>query len=150
MGRRPAYSRGMGSQGRDRAADVGDVLAEHLPGYRVDSVVLLGEGEDNIAFQVNDELIVRFSKEPDPASRAARVSEEARLLAVVANLSPLPVPEPTFTVAERGCLAYFKLPGIPLIDVALPERSTHGASIAIALGELLSVLHAVPADRMAG
>ncbi len=140
----------MGSQSRDCAADVRDVVAEHLPGYRVDSVVLLGEGEDNIAFQVNDELIVRFSKEPDPASRAARVNDEARLLAAVAGLSPLPVPEPSFTIAGLGCLAYFKLPGLPLIDVALPQRSTQGNSIVVTLGEFLSALHAVPIGRMAG
>lgn len=126
------------------------MVAEHLPGYRIDSVVLLGEGEDNIAFQVNDELIVRFGKDLDPASRAARVNDEARLLAVVAGLSPLPVPEPAFTVAGLGCLAYFALPGLPLIDVPLPRRSAHGDSVAVTLGEFLGALHAVPVDRMAG
>ncbi|WP_283138341.1 phosphotransferase family protein [Rhizohabitans arisaemae] len=139
----------MGSRNRGWAAGVRDVVAKHLPGYRIDSLVLLGEGEDNIAFQVNDELIVRFSKESDPAGRAARVNDEARLLAAVADLSPLPVPEPSFMVADQGCLAYFMLPGLPLIDVALPQRSTHGNSIALTLGEFLSALHAVPVSRMA-
>ncbi|WP_218004204.1 hypothetical protein [Nocardia araoensis] len=76
----------------DRAMGVRDVVAAQLPGYRIDSVVLLGEGEDNVAYEVNGELIVRFSKEPDPDSRAARVIEEAGLLAAVADISPLPVP----------------------------------------------------------
>ncbi|MEV4001128.1 phosphotransferase [Actinomadura sp. NPDC049753] len=137
-------------QGNDRAADVRDVVAAQMPGYDVDSVVLLGEGEDNIAFQVNDELIVRFSKESDPASRAAVVRDEARLLAAVADVSPVPVPEPSFTVAEQGCLAYFKLPGLPLIDADPMRRSDHGGSVAVALGEFLGALHAVPVAEMAG
>jgi aminoglycoside phosphotransferase (APT) family kinase protein len=120
-----------------------------MPGYRVDSVVLLGEGEDNVAFQVNDELIVRFGKETDPAERAARLRDEARLLAAVADVSPLPVPEPSFTVAEQGCLAYFKLPGLPLIDADPRQRSVQIDSVAVALGEFLGALHAVPVGQMA-
>jgi aminoglycoside phosphotransferase (APT) family kinase protein len=139
----------MESGSRDRAADVRGVVATHLPGYQIDSVALLGEGEDNIAYEVNGELVVRFSQEPDPASRAAQVDGEARLLAAVAGISPLPVPEPSFTVAEQGCLAYFKLPGLPLIDLPLPQRLSHGRSIAATLGELLTALHGVPAGRMA-
>ncbi|MEU6810561.1 phosphotransferase [Streptomyces sp. NPDC046831] len=139
----------MGSKGRDRAGDVCGVVATHLPAYRIDSVVHLGEGEDNTAYEVNGELILRFRKEPDAQVRAAKVNDEARLLAAVASISPLPIPEPAFTVAEQGCLAYFKLPGLPLIDLPLPQRSTHGTSIAAVLGELLTALHGVPLDQMA-
>lgn len=136
--------------GRRSAEDVRDVLSVHLPGYRVETVVLLGEGEDNVAFEVNDELIVRLGKEPDAASRAARVSGEARLLAAVSDVSPLPVPEPALTAAEEGCLAYFKLPGVPLIDVAPAQRAAHADSIAVALGRFLGALHALPVARMGG
>lgn len=139
----------MGSGSSDHAGDVRDVVAMHLPDYRIDSVVLLGEGEDNVAYEVNGELIVRFGKEPDPVSRAADVNGEVRLLAVVAGISPLPVPEPSFTAAEQGCLAYFKLPGRPLIDLALPQRSAHDAMIGARLGELLTALHEVPVGQMA-
>jgi aminoglycoside phosphotransferase (APT) family kinase protein len=133
----------------DLVPDVRSVVAAHLPGYSVDSVVRLGEGQENTAYEVNGELIVRFSKEPDPAGRAALVENEARLLAAVAGISPLPVPEPRFTVPQAGCLAYTKVPGLPLLDVPRPLRSAHATSIAAALGELLAALHAVPADRMA-
>ncbi len=64
-------------------------------------------------------------------------------------MSPLPVPEPTFIAAEQGCLAYFKLPGIPLLDIPRGTRSDHGTSIAAALGDLLTALHAVAIDRWA-
>lgn len=126
------------------------MVAAHMPGYGVDSVALVGEGEDNAAFEVNGELIVRFGKETDPGSRAARVRDEARLLAAVADVSPVPVPEPGFTVAEQGCLAYFKLPGLPLIDADPGQRSARVGPVAVALGEFLGALHAVPASEMAG
>jgi aminoglycoside phosphotransferase (APT) family kinase protein len=140
----------MDSRSRDRDRDIRDAVVTHLPDYRVDSVVLAGEGQDNIAYEVNGELMVRFSKECDPARRAARVDHEARLLAAVAAISPLPVPQPTFTVAEQGCLAYFKIPGRPLLDLPQSQRQAHGRSIAATLGELLTAMHAAPIDRMAG
>lgn len=125
------------------AEDVRGLLAVHRPGYRIDSVVLLGAGTDNVAFEVNDELIVRFAARPDPVV----VDREARLLSAVAALSPLPVPTPVFTVPEQGCVAYFKLPGVPLLD--LPQLRSR-TSIAAALGGLLAILHAVPVERLAG
>jgi aminoglycoside phosphotransferase (APT) family kinase protein len=120
-----------------RIADVRSAVAARLPGYRIDSVVPIGEGLDNVAYEVNGELVVRFGKEPDPA----RLDREARLLAAVARIAPLPVPVPVFTVAERGCLAYRKLPGTPLLDLPRAEGT---AAVAAALGDFLAALHAVP------
>lgn len=137
----------MVSGSRHRIADVHNVVVAHMPAYEIDSVVQIGEGWDNVAYEVNGELIVRFSKEPDPARRTALLNREARLLAAVADISPLPVPEPAFTAAEQGCLAYVKLPGVPLLDIPWHQRSEHGTSIATALGELLTAMHAVPVDR---
>ncbi|GIF72011.1 phosphotransferase family protein [Asanoa siamensis] len=120
---------------------IADLVAARLPGYRVDSVVEIGSGLDNVAYEVNGELIVRISQEPDPAE----TSREARLLAAVAGVVPVPVPQPVFTVAELGCLAYFTLAGVPLLD--LPERS---ARAAVTLGEVLAALHRAPAATWAG
>jgi aminoglycoside phosphotransferase (APT) family kinase protein len=128
-----------------RASDVQGLIAAHLPDYEVDSVVRVGEGLDNVAYEVNGELIVRFAKEPDPV----RLTREARLLATVAEVSPLPVPVPVLTDAQRGCLAYVKLPGRPLSDLPHHQRSRYGPATAAALGDLLTALHAVPADRLA-
>ncbi|WP_344956031.1 aminoglycoside phosphotransferase family protein [Actinomadura miaoliensis] len=123
--------------------DVRDVLGEHLPGYPVESVAALGEGEDNVAYEVNGELIVRFAKDDDPESRAGKARREAALLGFVAGISPLPVPEPKFVAAELGCLAYAKLPGVPLINVERPR-----AAVAEVLGEFLRALHDVPVSRV--
>lgn len=138
----------MTSRGRDRFADVRSVVGAHMPGCRIESVALLGEGLDNLVYEVNGELIVRFGKDPDLARRATLVDHEARVLAAVSDISPLPVPQPAFTVAEQGCLAYRKLFGTPLLDMPPHQRSAHGTSIAATLGELLTALHAVPVDRL--
>ncbi|WP_119731494.1 phosphotransferase family protein [Thermomonospora amylolytica] len=130
-----------------RSEDVRELVAAYLHGYEVRSVTLLGEGEDNVAYEVNGELIVRFGKDSDAEERAGRVEGEARLLTAVAGLSPLPVPEPCFTVAQEGCLAYFKLPGVPLIDLPLRERSERSGSVGAVLGELLTALHSVRHDE---
>ncbi|GAA0957974.1 aminoglycoside phosphotransferase family protein [Actinocorallia libanotica] len=130
----------MHEESSNLSADVGAVVAAHLPGYRVRSVALLGEGQDNVAYEVNGELIVRFAKEADPVS----IDHEARLLAAVAEISPLPVPEPLFVAAEPGCVAYSKLPGLPLIGLPASERPVRDGSVATVLGRFLDALHRVP------
>ena len=126
------------------------LVTARLPGYQVRSIARLAEGQENVAYEVNGELIVRFSKEPDPARRAARVDREARLLAAVASISPLPVPEPELVAAEAGCLAYRKLPGLPLPDLPPQQLASRAAQVAAVLGTLLAALHAVPVERLAG
>ncbi|HEX6347014.1 aminoglycoside phosphotransferase family protein [Umezawaea sp.] len=118
-----------------------DVLARHLPAYRVERVVRLGEGQDNVAFEVNGELVVRFAKVPDPAE----TDREVRLLAKVAEVSPLPVPAPVFSVTEVGCVVYRKVPGRQLLG--LPGAPP--VEIGAVLGGYLAVLNAVPPERMA-
>lgn len=130
-------------------ADVVAVLDAHLPGHRVGSVTPLGEGQDNISYEVDHELIVRFSKEPDPDLRSRLVSSEAHLLTTVARISPVPVPDPVFTAAEHGCLAYYKLAGQPLIDLPHALRTTHADSVGVVLAELLSALHTTDRDLLA-
>ncbi|MFC4062839.1 phosphotransferase family protein [Planomonospora corallina] len=120
------------------------LLARHLPGFEVRSVTRLGEGWDNVAYEVNGELVVRRSKAADPAERGELVRREAELLAAVAWLSPLPVPRVVFADAEAGVLAYAKLPGLPLSEhpVADPVR------LAPVLGEFTARLHGAPAETM--
>ena len=125
------------------------LLARHLPEQRVTSVVPLGRGLDNAAFDVDGELVVRCSTHPDPGERARRVLRESRLLATVAPTSPLPVPVPRFTAAEDGCLGYARLPGRPLLDLPAARRSARAAAVGDALGGLLAALSALPSGLMA-
>ena len=132
-----------------RAQQVPDVVRAGAPGFQVRSVALLGEGPDNLAYEVNGELVVRVSKEPDPARRAGLISAEARLLAAVAGISPLPVPEPLCTDREHGCWAHAKIPGVPLLDIPQPQRLAHAPAIGTALGGFLAALHAAPPGQKA-
>ncbi|TDD26362.1 aminoglycoside phosphotransferase family protein [Kribbella turkmenica] len=115
-----------------------------LPGYDVRRVVRLGAGLDNVAFAVNDELVVRIAREPGSVSR-----EEA-LLGRVGEVSPLPVPAPVFALAEHDCLAYRKLTGTPLIDIPIADRTTHAVTIGAELGAFLAVLHRSDPGRWTG
>ena len=107
--------------------------------------MVVGEGLDNVVYLVNDELIVRFSKEPDPEQRAVRVQREAGVLAAMADVVPVAVPIVRFTVVEQGCLAYSRLPGVPLLNLPRQQRLAHAASIAVMLRRVLSAIHAIPA-----
>ncbi|HEY3036529.1 MAG TPA: hypothetical protein VGJ54_17960, partial [Streptosporangiaceae bacterium] len=72
-----------------RARELADAVRAGMRGLQVRSAVLIGEGVDNLAYEVNGELVVRFSKEPDATRRAELVSAEAGLLAAVAAILPL-------------------------------------------------------------
>lgn len=120
------------------------LLGRHLPGCEVRSITRLGEGSDNATYEVNGELIIRASKEADPASRSESTQREAKLLAAVVELSRLPVPKPVFADPEAGVLAYPRLPGVALIDHPVPEP----ARLAPALGEFLSRLHQAPLEKV--
>ena len=71
---------------RDRARDARMLTVAHMAGYRVDSVVQLGEGLVHVGYKINGELIVRFSKESNPARRAAGVTREVHLLDFVSAI----------------------------------------------------------------
>ena len=113
----------MGSRSRDSVAVIRQMVAAQLPDHQVHTVVQVGEGTDNLIYEVNGELIVRCSKEPDSAARADDVDREARLLATVAGIAPLPVPAPSFTNPRAG------LPGLP----QAPRRATAGSAPAAAV-----------------
>lgn len=126
------------------AEQVRAAVRRQLPGYDVHTLRKLGEGLDNVAYEINDQLIVRMAKEADPASRTTTARRESELLTAVRELSPLPVPELIFVDAETGVHGYTKLSGTSLLDqpVAEPTR------LAPALGEFLSHLHEAPVTAM--
>ena len=114
------------------------------------TIVALGRGGDHVAYVVDDRLVVRFRLGNDPADAAtASVTREAGVLALAAELSPLPVPRVEFVEPGAGCLAYELLPGVPLLDIAKGVRAQHAAAVAERLGRFLRALHAVPRERVA-
>jgi len=99
-------------------------------------VEILGEGLDNLVYETADGLIVRCAKQPDPEA----LDRELRILAAVAQVSPLPVPKP-----QRWsplCMVYPKLQGVPLI--AAPPSTLD--TIVAQLRSFLEVLHRAQVD----
>ncbi|MEU8224024.1 aminoglycoside phosphotransferase family protein [Kribbella sp. NPDC048915] len=119
---------------------VRELVALGLPGYSVRQVVPLGAGLDNVAYEVNGELVVRIAREPGAVRR------EAALLEVLGEVSTLPVPAPVFVLPEHDCIAYRKLLGTPLIEVPPNRRSAWAAAVGAELGSFLSALHASDPD----
>jgi aminoglycoside phosphotransferase (APT) family kinase protein len=109
-------------------------------------ITYLGSGLDNAAYRVGSDLVARISTATHPAERSARVRRESRLLAAVADLSPLPVPRPRLTAAEEGLLVCDWLPGRPLLEAPPPMRAEHAAAVGGALGGLLAALHRLPVE----
>ncbi|MCE0768316.1 phosphotransferase [Pseudonocardia kujensis] len=104
-------------------------LAVHAPEYRIAELRELGSGLDHHTFVV-DGLVVRVAG-------SVTASGEADLLALVARRVPLPVPEPRFTDARLGVLAYPLLPGRPLLGRRPPPDAAHH------LGRFLRALHRI-------
>jgi len=128
---------------------VRDLVSLHLPEFTIADVVACGEGQDNVAFDVGGELIVRFRKAADDAARAALVTAEAHLLEEIAGALPVAVPEIVFVDAEHACLAYRKLPGTPLLKQPRASRSAWAEAVGEVLGRSLAAMHALSPARMA-
>jgi aminoglycoside phosphotransferase (APT) family kinase protein len=133
-----------GPDRQNRVDEVRDLLARHLPARNVRTIARLGEGLDNVAWEVDGELIVRQSKEPDRASRHRRAEREEHVLRIVAQISPLPVPEVVFADAEAGVLVYGRLPGVPLSESAVRDLGRP----ATALGRFAGTLHRASLDEL--
>jgi aminoglycoside phosphotransferase (APT) family kinase protein len=131
-------------EGAEMIDQIRVVLARHRPGYEVRSIAKLGEGCDNVVYEVNGELVIRGSKATDPARRTEGIGREMELLAVLPKLSTLPVPEPVFADLEAGMLAYRKLPGRPLNEHSVAEP----ARLAATVGKFVSRLHQAPLEQM--
>lgn len=108
------------------------------------SMVPLGEGLDHAALLVNGGLVVRESRDPDPASRADTIRREVRVLRIVVHHSPLAVPEIVFSDPECGVLAYHVLPGLPALDVPGAHLSIDTAL----LGSFMTALHRIPLQEV--
>jgi aminoglycoside phosphotransferase (APT) family kinase protein len=127
----------------DRAA-VLRLLTRMRPDFHPTRVVPIGSGLDNIAFEVDGELVVRCRRDLHGLAGAEAVRREAGLLRLLQRSSPLPVPRVRFVLPEAGCLGYAKLPGTPLLHRPKETVATAGKQLAPALGAFLAALHAIP------
>ncbi|WP_158263772.1 phosphotransferase family protein [Deinococcus arcticus] len=113
------------------------------PAWAGQPVTWLGEGTDHRVYALGEEHVLRC---PRWAGGGEALHQEAALLAALAPLLPLPVPEVLDWVEvgplcpEGGAVAR-RLPGLPALGRALPQPVEVGR----VLGRLLTALHHVPA-----
>jgi aminoglycoside phosphotransferase (APT) family kinase protein len=122
-----------------------DLVQERL-GFDVDRVTRIDGGWDSLAFDIDDEWIVRMPRRPEVR---AWLRQEAALLPLLAPALPAPVPEVAVLEDkdETFLLIHRKLHGEPL-TAAL--RSGDKASLARELGVFLAALQAFAGAAEAG
>ena len=126
------------------AGQVASIVQVQFPELSPASVVYLGEGCDSSAFEVNLNWVFRFPKRADVEQQLAI---ESRVLPVLADQSPVPLPRFVFhgrpSASHRyHFVGYPKLPGVPAIQV--DEHTMPVASWAPTMGRFLSWLHQFP------
>jgi aminoglycoside 2''-phosphotransferase len=125
-------------------AQVAEIIQQQFPDVSPATVTYLGEGCDSSAFEVNSQWVFRFPKRADVEQQLLL---EFRVLPVLAERSPVPLPEFRFrgqpsATFPRCFGGYAKLPGVPGIEVD-PHTVPFG-KWAPTLARFLSWLHAFP------
>ena len=122
------------------------IVGAQFPELAPVRAIYLNEGCDSCAFIINNAWVFRF---PKRAEIDEQLLIETRMLAVLEERSPLPVPAFRFHGRPSSAfpfhfVGYARLPGVPGIRLN-PELIPFGA-IAVTLGRFLTWLHAVPLD----
>ena len=128
-------------------AQVAAILAEQFPELELRNVHYQGEGCDSCTFAVNLEWIFRFPKRADVDKQLAI---ESRILPVLAEQSPLPLPVFSFhgrpsSAYPYSFVGYRRLVGFPGIHI--DRRALTSEKWAPALGRFLSWLHRFPVEQ---
>jgi aminoglycoside phosphotransferase (APT) family kinase protein len=113
---------------------VADLVRRHAPDVAVSSVEPLGAGQENRAFLVNGDLVVRVRNDD---ADGIDVATEVAVLSRLAIVSPLPVPVVMFVDEAASAFAYRLLRGSALQGAEQPPAD----AIAPTLGEFLSRIH---------
>lgn len=132
------------------AAQVASLIRLQFPDLSPPTVAHLGEGCDSTAFEVNGQWVFRFPKRADVDHQLAI---ESRILPVLAEQSPLPIPVFCFhgqpsAIFPYHFVGYRKLPGVPAIQI--DTRAMPFENWTLAMGRFLSWLHRFPVSDAAG
>ncbi|MFN8109426.1 MAG: aminoglycoside phosphotransferase family protein [Thermoleophilia bacterium] len=117
------------------------LVGRALPGPGVRRIGPLGAGLDHRAVCVDGEWVLRVARSP-----GRPVTDEAALLRIIAEVSPVAVPEVTWCDPGAGAMLHRLLPGTPLLGRRVGDPPAVGRLLA----DLLNALAALPARRVAG
>jgi aminoglycoside phosphotransferase (APT) family kinase protein len=125
-------------------AQAASVIQSQFPALAPASVRYLGEGCDSCGFDVNGEWVFRFPKRADVAEQLAL---ESRMLPILAERSPLPLPIFSFHGQPSAAYpypfaGYRKLPGVQAMRIHWTEGDW-----APAVARFLGWLHRFPSHQ---
>lgn len=122
-------------------------VRETFPALAFRDAVLNTYGEDNLVLVLDREWIVRATRSVENVGRFAA---ELNLLAALGDKTPVRVPRYEFVAPDRSIGAYRRIEGAeltPPVFALLGAVAQH--EVLTAIGEFLSVLHALPVDAIA-
>jgi aminoglycoside phosphotransferase (APT) family kinase protein len=122
-----------------------ELIAAQFPSLALDSIEVLGEGWDNVAFLLDARYVFRF---PRRAIAAQIIETEIAVLPQIAGRLPLPVSSPLMAGAASETYpwrfaGYPLLVGAPLSATCVGDAAMRG--LAGELGAFLRALHAIDA-----
>lgn len=117
-------------------------LVRSLMKAEIHALRLLGEGSDHLAYEVNRAFVLRLRK-PGAEPADAAIEREVAVLALAAEVSPIPVPTVIASDPTRGAIVVTKVPGTSLFE----RPSVRPQALVPPLTAFLSALGGVPASR---
>lgn len=123
------------------------ILAGLAPELADEPVVAAGAGEDNIAFRVGEERLLRISLVASPRDRAAAISRDLALLGLIEDRLSVATSRPLAADRDAGALLLSWVPGEPVASVADAMRDSRiRAELGAAVGRELLDLGRIPLD----
>ena len=128
-----------------------EAIRKCFPDFVVDSISLAGEGMDNLALAVNDDLVFRFPKYEEGATK---IELEAALLPELQKRLDVRIPSPEFVGTDPSTGLTFSgyrwIKGVPLkLEVLLDLDSEIQTSLTEQIARFVTHLHSSPVDRAA-
>ncbi|MDQ2784310.1 MAG: phosphotransferase, partial [Chloroflexota bacterium] len=117
-----------------------------FPNLPIRTCRFFAEGWDSVVWEVNNDLVFRF---PKRAEVATRLRIEIALLPVLGPTLPAPVPRFMYVADGSNAfpypfVGYPKLPGVPLVET--PAAGIAPERLAAQIGQFLTDLHRFPTD----
>jgi aminoglycoside phosphotransferase (APT) family kinase protein len=119
------------------------LISEHFPHIVIKEITKIGEGEGNMAYEVNTTLIFRFPKSKESQRQLKR---EISIQGVLKKHAPLPIPEFIFLPDDHSFVGYKKLLGRSMLDLRTEFKNWD--SFSRQMGSFLSRLHAIPQEEL--
>lgn len=119
------------------------LILSHFSNLKIVSLVKIGEGTGNVAYEVNTDLIFRFPKKED---NQQQLEQEIYIQEVLKQFCSLPYPDFIFLPADHSFIGYKKLNGTPLLQIYDEFKGL--PTVLGQLGHFLTKLHSISSEKL--